>query len=300
MKLLVDTDIGDDIDDALALGLGLKCGADIVGITTVFGDTVRRARIARKLLSAAGRDVPVYAGLGEPYRGHTKPLVMSQYSADLDEGCDPVNAGGDGDRAVDFILNQAERYGEELTLLLIGPETNAARAVERDPALMRRVGRVVVMGGSFTLHHKEWNIVCDTEAARIVLESGCRVECVGWDVTQKVQLSRAQQEAICALHCGGLEGYLAGLVRRWSACNGYAPILHDPLAMECCLRPDSVRMEETGVRVVQSGLCRGLTLNCNQCIHDDPALLAPVPIKAAVSVDAGRFIKYFMKAVFGL
>ena len=124
-KILIDTDIGDDIDDAVAIALGLKSeNIEIIGITTVFRDTFSRARIAGRLLALAGKkEIPVYAGsrngISEKYS--PKPLCQMTASANVSE-YDPVNADDEsGEKAVDFILSAAKKYKKELIILGIGP-----------------------------------------------------------------------------------------------------------------------------------------------------------------------------------
>ncbi len=187
-KILLDTDIGDDIDDSFALALLSKtAGENLIGITTVFRNTADRAQQACQLLKKLNVTVPVYAGerlpIKEPIRFFDKDTDTSpenQHPCQWNEIYSdyPVMQGG-----VDFIIECAEKYGENLVIMPIGPLTNIARAIQKAPESMKKVQRIVLMGGWFTNYEPEWNIVCDPEAASIVFLSGIPVYAVGLDVT---------------------------------------------------------------------------------------------------------------------
>src|SRR5215475_810594 len=140
-KVIIDTDIGDDIDDAFALALALRSPElQILGVTTTFGDTEARARIADRFLGKAGRpDIPVLAG--KPTTT-TNPMNQRRYG----EGGQFGKASHGN--AVDFLLEQIKRYPGEITLIAIGPLMNVGAAIDRDSATFRKLKRVVVMGGS--------------------------------------------------------------------------------------------------------------------------------------------------------
>ena len=251
-KILIDTDIGDDIDDAFALAFALRLDEiELVGITTVFGDTDKRARIAAKICRLAGVDVPIYAGVGTPIDRDTRKTSCCQYTDDLaDKRYAPVATGT---AAVDFIADCARRYGEQLTIVGIGPLTNLALAFRAAPDAMRGVGKIVIMGGCFYAPHQEWNIVCDTAAARTVLESNARVYCVGLDVTRELRLDWKEQTYVLNRSEDGLEGYVASLARRWVSSFGRNITLHDPLALYAAVRSDVVFFEKSLVAVETDG-----------------------------------------------
>ena len=173
-RILIDTDIGDDIDDAFAIALAASLPElELVGVTTVFRNTAQRAQLAHRLLSSLGReDIPVRAGERLPER---EPIhVFERDPAGAPEDADlcqwePAYAQLPAeDGAVDFLIRMAEKYGESLTLVPIGAMTNLARAIERNPEAMKRVGAIVTMGGKFSAEDPEWNILCDPEAAHTV------------------------------------------------------------------------------------------------------------------------------------
>src|SRR5450631_1461441 len=165
-KVIIDTDIGDDIDDAFALGLALRSPElQILGVTTTFGDTELRAKLADRFLGEVGRaEIPVMAGA--PTHA-TNVFTQRRYA----EGGHFAKASH-GD-AVDFLLAQIRRYPNEITLIGIGPLVNVGAAIDRDAATFRKLKRVVIMGGSIKRGYgdveygppsppqPEWNIVND-------------------------------------------------------------------------------------------------------------------------------------------
>ena len=291
-KFILDTDIGDDIDDALALAFGIaEPGLRLLGVTTAFHDTQKRGRIAKKLLHLWGApDIPVYAGIQGG--GSVNFSYLCQYTPDLEQPeYEPLsNAYTDGGAAaIDFILDMARTYGKELTLIPIGPLTNIAAAIRKDPSAMKSLGGILLMGGCFSRPCPEWNILCDPEAARTVLESGCAITCVGLDVTRETRLSDAQQHAVTQRQPDEKREYLAGLIRLHQQVTKGNSILHDPLTVYSLAHPDILTTEALSVRVEADGPDRGLT-------KPDPTGSAPVSV--AKTVDAPRFLADFIQTVF--
>ena len=144
-RIVLDTDIGTDVDDALALALALASPElELVAITTVAGDTTVRARIAARLLALAGRrDVPVHAGSA---RSLATPGGFAWFGHEGEGILDGTPDAIAGEPAVDALLRLFREDGA-LELVAIGPLTNLAVALERDPTFACRVSRLTVMGG---------------------------------------------------------------------------------------------------------------------------------------------------------
>ncbi len=266
-KILIDTDIGDDIDDAFALFLAMQLGYEIVGITTVYRDTVARARMAKKLLADFGRgyeDVPVYAGHGASFGGQAplaSPTYLSQYTADLADARYAPD-GEDPDAAVDFIIRACEEYGEELTVAAIGPFTNMARVIEKDPAALGKAKKVAIMGGAFFKQYADWNVMCDVEAADLLFRCTDNLECMGADVTHQLRIREEDSQYLLDYRSDSpAAAYVSGLYRQWQACSGGRAVLHDPLVILYAAEPEVCRMEEACVSVITEGIARGVTLN---------------------------------------
>ncbi len=188
-KIIIDTDIGDDVDDAFAVALALRSPeVQILGITTVFGDTELRARLLDRLLGEAGRqDIPV--AMGTPTNAKTS-FSQRRYA----EGGHFARAVHP--QAVPFVLDQIRRHPGEITLVCIGPLVNVGALIDEDVATFRKLRRVVLMGGSiergygdlgYSKPHgpdAEWNIKNDPRSARKLLESGVPVFMMPLDSTQ--------------------------------------------------------------------------------------------------------------------
>ena len=192
-KILIDTDIGDDIDDVLAVCyLLLEQKTEILGITTVFHNVWEKAKLAKCLLARAGMEhIPVYTGEACPLAGIVNVKESLNYRLEDMEGF-----YADGSDAAGFLARTLIESTEALTLYAIGPLTNIAKLVKDYPEAIGKIKRLVIMGGAYYKHYIEWNILCDPEAASIVMESGIPIEAVGADVTWQCQLSRKQVDAI--------------------------------------------------------------------------------------------------------
>jgi purine nucleosidase len=201
LPILLDTDIGDDIDDALALTVVLNSPElELVGVTTVFRDAPRRAILARQLLDMGGRgDVPAVAGCSEPLFPSWDKFPGGKSLGRQFEALDDSLQWTDTNRAVEFIIDKVRDFasrGERLTLVPIGALTNLALAFLWAPDIIPQC-RVVLMGGKwgskFAEPDAEWNILCDPEAAALVFRSGVDLTMVGLDVTMQCVLSPEEE-----------------------------------------------------------------------------------------------------------
>ena len=139
--VIIDTDIGDDIDDALAVGLALSSPElKIVGITSAWGNTELRARLLDRLLSETGRsDIPVAVGIEKHHKGEGA-FSQARWAQRQPPREHP--------KAVDFLLEQIRKQPGELTLISLGPMTNLGAAIDRDPQTFKQLKRIVMMAGS--------------------------------------------------------------------------------------------------------------------------------------------------------
>jgi inosine-uridine nucleoside N-ribohydrolase len=256
--VIIDTDIGDDIDDAFALALALRSPElKILGVTTTFGNTELRARLVDRYLAAVGRsDIPVFAG---PTTKTNNVMTQAAYAK---RG--PERKFGDG---AEFILHQAREHPGEITLIGIGPLSTVHAAIERDPATFRKLKRVVIMGGSVYRGYgldgqgkprpaePEWNILNDPAGARALLASGVPVFMMPLDSTQ-VPLEAGNREAIFA-HGSPLTDQLTLLYHEWmggTPNHSLTPTLFDPVAVTYTFRPDLCPAKPIHIEVDQKGL----------------------------------------------
>src|SRR5437764_3138770 len=185
--VLVDSDIGDDIDDALALALVLQSPEiELQGVTTVFGDTRLRARLAAHVLKVFGReDVPVAAGMEEPIQYRHRPSGVP-LAALLDERA--ALSAISTRSGPELIVETGMAHHGRLTLMCIGPMTNIATALKLEPRLFMAIRRIMMMGGTSGFPFPDWNVRSDARAAQIVLGAGIPVTMIGWNVTTRCQL----------------------------------------------------------------------------------------------------------------
>ena len=262
-KLLIDTDIGDDIDDLFALYFALRKNIEIVGVTTVFKDTVQRAKMVKKLFNEFGQgyeNVPVYAGYGTPLNGMGGDKEkLCQYTPEID-GFSPDN--NSEEEAIDFIIDACEKYGKQLTVVAIGPFTNIAKAIQRKPDVFHNVN-FVIMGGAFFRQYADWNVMCDVESAKIMFDNVPTLECLGADVTHKLDIGQEERNKILAYKNSGMNSagrYVSEIFGIFTNYN--RPIyLHDPLAVYFPINREICSMERARVEVVTEGIMRGITFN---------------------------------------
>ncbi len=235
-KVILDTDIGDDIDDAFALALLSSLPeAEILGVTTVFRNVAQRAQQAQALLQKIGKEIPVYAGerfpLKEPFHLFAKDTDVPPEIANLPqwgEECAhyPVQEG-----AVEFLVETAKRYQKELTIFAVGPLTNLAKAIMRDGEAMKNVGAIYLMGGCFSYFEAEWNVLCDPEAAQTVYACGAPVYSVGMDITMQCALEPDLMQKFYASQKESNKLLVTWLDRWFNFFAFQKSVMHDPLAV---------------------------------------------------------------------
>lgn len=277
-KILIDTDIGGDVDDALALALALNSPElEIIGITNVYLANEWRANVTRNILRVYNReDIPVSTGAEKPLIGWWDESRIPNSSRDFGQiGGKPLPC------ACDFIIQMAEQE-DNLTILAIGPLTNVGLAIAKAPHILSKIN-IVMMGGQINKAHPEWNIVCDPEAARIVFESGVPIRMAGLDVTNRCQFTRDEVDEIKST--GNPRTDMLGEMMELFIKNfGYLPILHDPLALAALLWEDLLTFEDKHILVETGGqYTRGLTIDCDWG--------EGVLVKAATDVNVEEFKK---------
>jgi purine nucleosidase len=186
-KILLDTDIGSDIDDAVCLAYLLanpEC--ELVGITTVTGEGEKRAQMASALCQIAKQEIQIFIGAEEPLLIAQRQPQAPQASALLDWSRDVGFPRGE---AISFLREIIPEHPGEITLLTIGPLTNIALLFKVDPEIPSLLKGLVMMAGVFTHNRLEWNAMLDPHASAIVYRSKVATHrSIGLDVTQKVKL----------------------------------------------------------------------------------------------------------------
>jgi purine nucleosidase len=287
-RLIFDTDIGTDVDDCLALALLLGSPeVRIEGITCVYGDVGLRSRMCRKLLALRGggsEAIPVCRGVERPvlglrpihWLGHEGVGLLGE-DDNLPPECD--------EHAVDFIVRTVMANPGEIHLLAVGPLTNVAIALLREPRLATALAHLTIMGGHIQAEDDpqrrvEHNLRCDPEAAHIVLSSGAPMTLVPLNVTTRVTIDAAGADRIKA---AGTPFHLAvaDQVARYPAFRERgATFLHDPLAAACILEPELATLRDLHVAIeLADPATAGFT-------HAQPPTAeAPATARVALDVD---------------
>jgi purine nucleosidase len=289
-KVIFDTDIGDDIDDAFALALALSTPKlQVIGVTTAWGDTDLRARLAARLLAETGhRDIPVAAG---PKTHAVSPFTQARWAAAWPE---PATGWPD---AIDFIRNAARRNPGQITLISVSPFSNVAALIDRDPAAFRQLKRVVVMGGSIRRGYgdlgytpnkgpdPEYNILMDIPAAKKLFASGVPLYVMPLDSTQ-LKLDEVMRNILFS-RGSRMTDALALLYAQWTASTqNPTPTLFDAMAVAaaidlslCPTQPMDIEVDDGGYTRVTKG-----KPNANVCLdsHSD------------------RFFRFYLPTIMGL
>lgn len=196
IKLLLDTDIGTDIDDAVCLAYLLanpQC--DLLGITTVTGEAVKRAQMASALCKVAGKNIPIYPGIETPLLIEQKQQIAQQAAVLARLPHDTKFPEGE---AIPFLRNTIRRNPGEIILLTIGPLTNIGVLFAIDPELPSLLKGLVLMCGVFTnrlagVGPREWNAIGDPHATAIVYRYPVQMHrSIGLDVTCQVRMPAAE------------------------------------------------------------------------------------------------------------
>jgi purine nucleosidase len=254
--LVVDTDIGSDVDDALALALAIRHPEiELRAVTTVSSQPVIRARLVRRLLELAGA-AGVDVAAGRSVSGDDRNALGAEHLELLEVGDTSVSPGD----AIALLAG----LSAGTAIATIGQQTNLAAAVARDAALATRAAALTVMGGWFApfrtpdgrVHgaERDWNLVLDPAGAVAALCAGWALRFVPIDVTFGAVLTRAHVERLR----GGDEvcRVLANLVDGWrsralgTGTGEIAAFLHDPLTVACVVECEFVEVERLPVTVM--------------------------------------------------
>jgi inosine-uridine nucleoside N-ribohydrolase len=279
-RVIVDMDIGDDIDDAFATALLFASPEfDIAGITTAWGDTALRVQLLERLLRETGHQgVPVAQGIATT---SATPFTQARYAR---RGSTPQVPPMP---AVDFLLQEIRRHPGQLTLIALGPLTNIGAAIERDPATFRQLKRVVMMGGSVRAGYrkseyvparpadKEYNIVSDIASARTLFASGVPIVMAPLDSTQ-VRLDEVERNALLG-HGTPMTDALALLYHQWidayQPWSSNMPSLFDVVPVALLADPAVCPLTPLRIAVTDDGYTRETagTPNAQVCLAVDKA-----------------------------
>ena len=277
-KVIIDTDIGDDIDDAFAVALALRSPElQILGITTTFGDTETRAKLLDRFLAESGRpDIPVAAGAPMPPKSN---FTQRRYAESGHFG-KPSHPG-----AVAFLLDQIRHNPGQITLIAIGPLMNVGAAIDKDPASFRKLKRVILMGGSIKRGYgdlgfgqpappqPEWNILNDIASAQKLFGAGVPLFVMPLDATQ-LKLDEVKRAYLFSQGTS-ITDALTVLYHQWGQ---ETPTLFDPMTISflvnpslCPVQPMHIRVDEKGFTRPESGPANApIAPNAQLCLDSNP------------------------------
>jgi purine nucleosidase len=288
-KILLDTDIGTDVDDAVALAYLLSHpDCKLLGITTVTGEAEKRASLASVLCKAAGKDIPIYPGADHPIQGPQRQPIAQQaavlprwpHETDFPKG-----------RAIDFLADTIRAHPGEVTLLTIGPLTNAGILFSTYPDVPELLAGLVMMGGNFDeagpeAGRIEWNVAGDPFASEIVYKTPVRLHrSLGLNVTQKVMMSA---DEVRRNFTAPLLRPVLDMAEIWFA--GFYPFItyHDPLAAATVFEPDLCSYKQGTVRVENVD-------KPGKTIWQSDG--SDAPHQVAMTVDVDRYFDHFFEII---
>jgi inosine-uridine nucleoside N-ribohydrolase len=286
IPVILDTDIGGDIDDSYALVQVIQSPElRLVGVTTVSGDAVARARVAAKLLAIAGGKwaaVPVYAGTSTSAPQYIKPTEWAKGFTS------PVlhDSGG-----VEFMRDQIKAHPGQITIIAIGELTNVAALLASEPGIGAKIKAIALMGGSVVRGYApgskpepEWNIKSNAKAAQVVFSSGVPLLVAPLDSTADLKLTPEGRVVVFSAGTP-LNDALAAQNSIWRHTNTWKaenPTLFDNLAVALVATPGIAPLTPMHIVVDADGLTRAIAGQ-------------PANAQVALTCDISVFLKYFLK-----
>ena len=320
-RVIIDTDPG--TDDAMAIILALNSPEfKVEALTVVSGNVEAKQGLenALKIVSLAGRcDVLVAGGAQRPLN---QKLITAQFwhgkNGLANVELPPSKCKADPRFGPDLIIEMVHKYPHEITLIPVGPLTNIALAVSKDPSIGALVKTIVIMGGSISGGNvngaAEANIYNDPEAAQIVFNAGWMVTMVGSDVGERTLITRKYLAELQSSH-GPQSDFIAKIADFYltrSEKSGYSgAAMYDPLAVGIALDPTLGTLREMHVDVETKGeFTRGETVanrmgsNENNILHGDHYEIEGVVdlkpnARVCLASDADRFLELFVSRVKG-
>lgn len=301
-RIILDTDIGTDVDDAYALAmLANSPEVELEAVTTVWADARLRARMAKKLLTLLGKpDVPVAAGENNPLNPDRGAYLMGHEGEGfLDSDGGPEISETSTSELIEALLR---KYPGEIKVLLIGPQTNFGKLLTEKPELASLIKEIVVMGGTpfygpremelFGERPIDYNLVADPEAARVVFQSGVPITMVGVNVTMPTLLRESQIEQI-GKHGTDATEALFTMTRRWLDVIGLNETpMHDALACAAAFTTEFLDTMMLNVAIETKGeLTAGLTV-VNRYNHADWNT-----VRVAVDARADQFMRFLLERI---
>jgi inosine-uridine nucleoside N-ribohydrolase len=278
LPVIIDTDVGDDIDDAFALAIALEDPRlEVIGVTTAWGDTRTRVLLVRRLLAALGRqDVVVAQG---PATVNAVPFTQKKWAL----GATDTSPAPD---AIEFISQQAHKRPAKLTLIALAPLSNIEALARRNPNALRELRQVVMMGGSIRAGYNqggavpsaepsaEYNVASSPGGLVVLLQSGVAVRMFPLDSTQ-IKFDEVRRDRLFA-YGSAVSDALTLLYHQWRLLNSWGqitPTLFDVVPVAWLLEPSTCPVTALRIEVDARGFTRPVSgaANVEACLtlHED-------------------------------
>lgn len=283
-KVIFDCDMGDDIDDAFALATLLtnQDKFEILGITTCYGRTDDRAKVVLKILYETGQvHIPVALGRNTSnFDARANWYAEQYYWAQGFEKIKPIKQS-----ATDFIIENLEKYPKEVIVISVGPVTNMADVIDKDPQALKQAKKIYAMFGSFYVGYNttaeinaEWNVKVDIPASKKFVNSGADIVYAGLDVTAMVKLDKTKRDLLL-MRQSPLTNALSALYVLW---GNETPTLFDPVAIGMIMYPELFKTKKIHTYVDDKGFTR-----------IDETM--PPNAEIGIGIDTNEFLKRLMK-----
>jgi len=278
-SIILDTDVGTDVDDAFAIAQAARSPAlDLRAVTTVYGDVHLRARLARKLLDLLGHDgVPVAAGLGQPLTPDKVPYWGGWEGEGLLTPADD-SLPLDPRDGVTLILDELAAAQDPLTLVAVGPLTNIAAVIQRGGSLLDRIREIICMAGTLVPGEEEWNVICDADAARLVFQSGLPVTLGTRFIVNQPKLTRPHRDRLARSLDPGVQALVVLLDHFLGIKRRDQTPMYDPVTLSMAYTDEYIQAEAMTLTVEQQGDVVALT--------PDPGGSARINISVGVQPEA--------------
>jgi inosine-uridine nucleoside N-ribohydrolase len=307
IRMIIDCDPGHD--DAVAL-LVAHTHADVVAITTVSGNAAlaETTRNALAVVELLGADTPVHSGAAQPLVGKRLHATHVHGANGLAGANLPAPvARVAGTDAAGFLI-KITRSQPDVWIVAIGPLTNIAAALQRDPTLSQRIAGISIMGGSASVGNAtavaEFNIWADPEAAEIVFGCGARLKMCGLNLTHQLRTSDADVTALRQLG-GDRADFVADLLefmhtRMADLVGVRESALHDPCAVLAVTHPHLLSFEQRSVAVELLGThTRGMTVVDERTIRRSAQQQQSGNVEVAYQLHVAQAMQLVMETVAG-
>lgn len=248
LTALLDTDIGDDLDDAFCLALMLRSPElSVQTVTTVFNDTLARCTMVAEMCDAAGHQPQIIAGLGGIMS--TRPLSWASGRQMHYESRNPRFNGPGPDHLIGAMDLARKEYD---VIFTIGPLTNLAASLVANPDV-KKMPRVMMMAGEFQRFGiAEYNIRCDVEAAALCFQAGFSIDLIPWTIGIKTKLQDSDRNRIRQSDTP-LGRVLADYMKQFHVFEPHRADMFDPMTVVALLKPDLFKWERGFVTVETRG-----------------------------------------------